>query len=210
MIGVSRDTDVDEVFQRRNGAIYVPFAQHYEPTIAIVGRASGTTSRAIAALASAVHDADSTLALQNLGSGPLVLASAYEGLRVVSSLAGAISAVALLLTMLGLHGILSHLVSKRTREVGLRMALGADRRQILVMILRDGLTPVAAGLAIGLGVGVALRVVVRSVVPVPVSIVDPLAFVLVAAALVMAGALACYWPARRAASVDPNVALRDL
>jgi len=112
--------------------------------------------------------------------------------------------------MIGLYGVQSHLVTRRRREVGLRMALGASVRQIRQMVMREGLRPVAEGLLLGLFLGVVVRMGIRAVVPSPIRIVDPVAYALVPIPLILAALAACYLPARRASRVDPNVALRDL
>ena len=134
----------------------------------------------------------------------------YLVLRIIASLAGSLGGVALLLAMVGLYGVLSHVVARRTREIGIRIAMGADRRRILSLVLRDGFRPVLSGLVIGLFVGVALRVILKATVVTSISPVDLVVFSLVPVPFVLAAVAACYVPAARAARVDPNVALRDL
>jgi putative ABC transport system permease protein len=130
--------------------------------------------------------------------------------RVLASIAGALGAFALLLSLAGLYGVLSHIVARRTRELGLRLALGATSDRVLCMILADGMRPVVAGLAIGLIAGTIGRGIFRAIVAGPMSIIDPVALALVPVPLLVAALVACYLPARRAAHVDPNVALKDL
>jgi ABC-type antimicrobial peptide transport system permease subunit len=112
--------------------------------------------------------------------------------------------------MTGLYGVLSELVLRRTRELGIRMALGADARHLLRMVLQDGTRPVLAGLGIGLGCGVILRVAFRPLFIRMLPAFDPLMIALVPVAFIAAALLAAYFPARRASRVDPNVALRHL
>jgi putative ABC transport system permease protein len=110
-----------------------------------------------------------------------------------------------------LYGVLSHLVARRSREIGLRLALGAEPNRVRRMIIGEGLRPVVWGLSVGLIVGTGARVVFRATgLASNISAIDPLAFGVAAVTLVTAGFLACYLPARRASEVDPNVALRDL
>ena len=110
--------------------------------------------------------------------------------------------------MIGLYGIQSHLVARRTREVGVRMALGAAARQIQLMMLREGYRPVFEGLVIGFVFGALVRTIIRSYVNAQVTPIDPVAFAIVPVPLILAAFFACYVPARRASRVDPNEALR--
>jgi putative ABC transport system permease protein len=104
----------------------------------------------------------------------------------------------------------SEIVSRRAREVGVRVALGATAQQIRRMVLGQGFRPVFQGMALGLFFGVACRFGLRAILGAPIEIFDPVAFTVVPAVLFAAAYLACLIPARRAASVDPNVALRHL
>jgi len=140
-------------------------------------------------------------------------ASALGGARsLVLKVGAAASALlgwlSLVLAMGGLYGVLSELVLRRTREIGIRMALGADAHRLVRMVLIDGARPVIVGLAIGLGCGVILRLGFRPLFIRMLPAFDPLIVVLVPAAFIVASLIAAYFPARRAARVDPNVALR--
>jgi putative ABC transport system permease protein len=140
----------------------------------------------------------------------VLLAGPYFLLRIIAALATVLGALALMLAMAGLYGVLSHLVARRTREIGIRIAIGAERSRIFALILRDGLRPVVKGLALGLGGGALLRVVLRATVVTGISPVDLAVFAIVPIPFVVAALVACYVPAARASRVDPNVALRDL
>jgi putative ABC transport system permease protein len=173
--------------------------------------ARATDARAAAALLrSAIRRVDPELAVTSNGPGSVLLAGPYFLLRIIAGLATALGLLALVLAMAGLYGVLAHLVARRTREIGIRIAVGADRSRIFVLILRDGLRPVVKGLVLGLGVSVLARIVLRASVVTGISPVDPLDFVLVPIPFVVAAFAACYVPAARASRVDPNVALRDL
>ena len=115
--------------------------------------------------------------------------------------------MALLLSGIGIYGVMSYVVSLRTREIGVRMALGAQRAEVLSRVLRDGLKLAAGGLICGLGAAFGATRLIRSWLY-EVTPTDPLTFAGVAILLMTVALLACWLPARRAAKVDPMVALR--
>jgi ABC-type antimicrobial peptide transport system permease subunit len=115
--------------------------------------------------------------------------------------------LALVLAVTGLYGLTAYSIAQRTREIGIRMALGARSSQVLRLTLRQGMRLVAAGGAVGVAAALALTRLMRSLLY-EVSAVDPLTFIAVTVLLALAALLACYVPARRAARIDPMVALR--
>jgi putative ABC transport system permease protein len=125
----------------------------------------------------------------------------------VALLAGVLGALVLLLAAIGLYGVMSFIVSERTREIGVRMALGAQQRDVITLFLREGGKLIAIGVAIGLAGGAAISGLLAGVL-VDISQFDPLALGVVAAFLTLVALSACYVPARRATKVDPLVALR--
>ena len=207
VVGVSKDTDTFMLGRRGNPVLFVPLTQGYNPAVTISARAADP-SAAAGVLRSAIRKADPELAVSSLGTGVKLLSGPYFLLRIVAGLAGALGALALVLAMAGLYGVLAHVVTRRTREIGIRMAMGADRSRIFSLVLRDGLRPVLKGL--GLGVGVVFRIALRSTIVTGISPVDPLTFGLVPVPFVLAALIACYVPASRASRVEPTVALRDL
>jgi ABC-type antimicrobial peptide transport system permease subunit len=131
-------------------------------------------------------------------------------LKVAAGAAGLLGWLALVLSMAGLYGVVSELVLRRTRELGIRMALGAEARHVSLMVLLDGTRPVLAGLGIGLVCGIVLRLGFRPLFIRLLPAFDPWIVTLVPVAFIAAALLAAYVPARRASRVDPNVALRHL
>ena len=127
--------------------------------------------------------------------------------RFYMLLLGLFAIVGLVLAIVGVYGVISYMVSERTREIGVRMALGATRRDVLRMVLGRGLTLAAVGIVIGLGGGIAVTRVIESLL-FEVSATDPLIFGTVSALLALVAAFACYVPAMRATRVDPMTALR--
>ena len=127
--------------------------------------------------------------------------------RFTMSLLAAFGALALLLAAVGIYGVMSYTVAQRTSEIGIRMALGAQIRDTLRLVTRDGMLQAGLGLLAGLAASLALTRILASQL-FAVSALDPLTFASVAVVLIAVGIAACYIPARRAMSIDPVVALR--
>jgi putative ABC transport system permease protein len=211
VVGVARDTDTVDLFDRRLGAVYIPLAQRDSANVIIVGRTAGDPSRMAGTFAAIARRVNPDLAVEFASSGEVAMAGRYVVVRMVANLSGGLSILAVTLAMLGLYGVLSHLVGRRTREIGVRLALGADPVRLRWMIVVEGLRPVLWGTGVGLAAGIAARVILRSADAARnISAIDPAAFAAAAVTLVAAGLGACYLPARRASMVHPNVALHDL
>jgi predicted permease len=211
VIGVARNTDVRSILADPQALVYVPLGHRFDPSVlTFTVRGSARGASAVRALQSALRRADPDLAVDGIGTGRTMLAAIYVILTAVGMSALALGAVTLLLAMAGLFGIQSHIVAQRTKEIGVRMSLGASARQIQWMVLRDGCWPVLDGLALGVFIGLAGRAIVRARLRIDLAIVDPWMVIGVPIPLIIAAFCACYFPARRAASVDPNVALRQL
>lgn len=208
IVGVARDTDVRFIYRDRQPLIYLPFAQQRATAVTIVARSTGGGARAVPALREAIRRADPDLSVDVIGAGRAVLTGPFELLRSVGMGTLYLGAFTLLLSMVGLFGVQSHIVSYRTREIGVRMSVGASARQIKLMVIKDGYRPVMEGLILGLWGGLAGRVIARSYMDVDVNVVDPWMLLITPVPLILAAFLACYLPASRAASVDPTVALR--
>jgi putative ABC transport system permease protein len=209
VVGVAKDTDVGFVYSNRPRALmYLPLEQRFDKSITIAARSTGSGARALPALREAIRVADPDLAVDGSAPGPAAMAGPYQLLRSAGNGTLYLGGLTLLLSMAGLFGVQSHVVSHRTREIGVRMAVGASVGQIKTMVLKDGYRPVVEGLILGLWGGTAARMIAVSYMEIDISVVDPVMLVVTPIPLILAAFCACYLPASRAASVDPTVALR--
>ena len=126
----------------------------------------------------------------------------------MGALTGLLGTMAMVLAMAGLYGVLSYVVAQRTHEIGVRVALGASTSQIMRLILMDGVRPVVEGLVVGFVLADLAEMAMRPALAKPLPAIDATLLVLVPLPFLIAALLACYLPSRRAAGVDPNVALR--
>jgi predicted permease len=210
VVGVAEETDAGTAGNRGGGFLYLPLAQHYRPEMTLTVRTSGDPGALVDPLRHVVNGIDPELPILDAGPVSALVSGRNLVLKVGAGAAGLLGGLALVLAMAGLYGVLSELVLRRTRELGIRMALGADASRLLRTVLLDGTRPVLAGLAIGLTAGAILRLAFRPLFIRMLPAFDPLMIALVPLMFIAAALLAAYFPARRAARVDPNVALRHL
>jgi putative ABC transport system permease protein len=208
IVGVSADDEPWGNGQRKP-VVFLPLAQRYARFLPVtfIARAVDPV-QGVAALRASIRRVDPDLPVGNAGTSAVLVYGFYP-LRLIAIMATSLGVLGLVLAMAGLFGVLSHVVMKRTREMGIRLAIGAERSDIFRLVLRDGLQPVGKGLLLGLGIGIASRIAVSAFVVTDVSPVDPWPLVLLPVPFVVAALTACYFPAARAARIDPNVALRD-
>jgi len=196
--GVDEDSRVE---------IYMPFLQSSVGAFTLVARTDGEPGALAAGLRQALRAADPELPLYSVQTLAGRLAERAAERRLAVLLISVFAAVALALAAVGIYGVTSYAVTQRTQEIGIRMALGAERGHVLRMVLRHGAAMALLGVGIGLLVAFALARLVASLL-FQVSPADPPTFSLVAALLVAVALLACWLPARRATRVDPLAALR--
>ncbi|MFL6254126.1 MAG: ABC transporter permease [Pyrinomonadaceae bacterium] len=208
VIGVVKDVKQGEWASEPQPEMYLPHLQAASPrSMTLVVRTSVDSSEIGSALRREVWAIDSDLPVSRVASMEEVVAESVGQQRFNTLLIGLFAGVALILAAVGVYGVMSHAVAQRTHEIGVRLALGARGRDVLGMIIRQGLALTLTGLAVGLAVALALVRVMNSLLY-KVSATDPLIYGGVAAALTLSALLACYIPARRATKVDPMVALR--
>jgi putative ABC transport system permease protein len=152
-------------------------------------------------------DLNSTLPVSNVKTMEAIIQDSVAPFRFNMFLLGLIATIAILLTVVGVYGVMNYAVAQRTREIGIRMALGARPGQVRSLILRQGLVLSVTGLVIGVGACFIFMRFLASLL-FGVSTTDPLIFIAVAFGLIVVSMTACYVPARKATKVDPLIALR--
>jgi len=210
IIGVVADPNSLALGRRDNGYVFTPWQQDYNRSITVLARTAGDPAAMLQPLKSAVQKIDPNAVIFDAGTGAVLANATNLTPKIMGSIAGLLGGFALVLSLVGLYGVLSQLVAGRIREIGVRLALGADRRRITMMILWDGLYPVISGLVAGIAIGIGFRMLMQPLVAQFFPALDPVILLIVPIAFLTAAFFACYLPARRAAGVDPLDALRDL
>jgi len=176
-------------------------------SVAVVLRTQGDPTTIMGQVRETVKEIDPRQVIYNVQTMEEVVATSYAARRLTMILLAAFAALALTLACVGIYGVISYLVGQRTQEIGIRMALGAQRRDILVLVLGEGTKMALIGAAIGIAASLALtRLMAKQLFG--VSAHDPLTYVSVAFVLMLVAIAACYVPARRAVRGDPMASLR--
>lgn len=209
VVGVAADTDVFTMGSRRSGTIVRPMVEDVgQREVAIVVRAADADA-AVTAVRTAIRSVDRDVAIGMSGSAWSNLSGPFLMFYTLGWVSSALGLVTLVLVMTGLYGVLSTVVTQRRREMAIRMALGCTREWLVRRVVREGALPVLAGLLVGLVAGLVSKAGIDAIMPADLQVFDPVALVMVPIIIALATAAATYVPARRAARVDPNVALRQ-
>lgn len=207
IVGIFRDVKHESLSAAPQPEVYVAHGQLPSNSMNIVMRTTIDPNHLIAAARNEVHLLDQDLPVFNIKTLDQYKVASVAEPRFNSTLLGIFAGLALILTAVGIYGVMAYAVTQRTHEVGLRMALGAQRGDVLRLVIKQGLLLTVIGVAIGLAGALAMTRVLASLLY-GVTATDPLTFVSVALLLIIIGVLACYIPARRATRVDPLEALR--
>ena len=207
VVGVVRNTVVNAIGEDPQPLAYLPLAQDYAPAVTMQVRTSGWPEAVSATVRSQVQSLDTNLALTNMNTIGELIDQGLWAPRMGAGLLTVFGGLALLLAVVGVYGVLSYSVNQQTREIGIRMAMGAQTGRILGLVVGQGMRLAVAGLTLGLLVAFAAMRILSSLL-FGVSAHDPLIFGGVSLVLATAAILACYIPARRATKVDPIIALR--
>jgi len=205
IVGITTDARLTSLGEPADPMLYVPLAQRYAPRMSLlVKTAGGSASAQIRAL---VREMNPNLPVAPALPLTGIIAIGLIPQRVAAAVAGTLGVVGLLLAAIGIYGVTAYSVAQRVREIGVRMALGADRRTVLRLVLRQGLVLTLIGTGLGLAAGAAVSQVLRSLL-FGIGALDPLTFGGGAALFLVVALAASYGPARRATRVDPMIALR--
>jgi predicted permease len=207
IIGIAEDGKYASLSEEGRAFVFRPLWQSYTGSSSLIVRATGEPQRLLATVRSELQQMDPHLPLSTARTMEEHLSLPLLPARVAAGVLGGFGLLALLLAAIGLYGVMSYLVAGRTREIGIRMALGAGRGAVLRMVLQQGLTLALLGAVLGLLASLALTRLMKSVL-FGVSATDPLTFAAIALLLIGVAFIACYLPARRATQVDPIIALR--
>jgi putative ABC transport system permease protein len=208
VVGVVGDVAPAALTQGKDVTMYFAYTQRSPSTVRLAVRASGDPMRLVPAIREALAELDPDVPLAGVATMEDVLADSVSDRRATTLVVGVFALVALLLSAVGVYGVLAYQVARRAREIGVRMALGASVGNVSKGVLRSGLRLVAVGLALGVPASVLAARLVRSML-FDVGVADPLTYAGVVLFLAIVAAAACLLPARSAAQVDPARAFRS-
>jgi putative ABC transport system permease protein len=206
IVGIVATAAVNQVGEDPTPLIYRPIQQEYAPAVSLLVRTSGDPEPAVATVRDRLQTLDRRVA-RGTGTVRQNIDAGLWAPRMGAALLSIFGGLALLLAMIGVYGVMSFTVTQRVQEIGIRIALGAGTRDVLLLVLKQGMRLAVAGAAAGVFLALALGRVVSTLL-FGVSSRDPLTLATVTGVLTLVALVACYIPARRAARVDPLVALR--
>jgi predicted permease len=207
IVGVVRDSKYQSLTQPAPPAVYMPLLQNHETGMTLHVRTTGDPAAAAASVRQEIQSLEKNLPVTNVRPMTELIADSLYAARMGAILLGSFGSLALLLAAVGLYGIMSFSVSLRTRELGIRLALGAKAADVLALVLKEGMALVALGVVLGLAAAALVTRLLASFL-FGIGPTDLMTFVSVPAILMVVALLACYIPARRATKVDPLRALR--
>jgi predicted permease len=208
IVGVVRTIKYQTLGETPQPAVYLPFRQNYADSLTLYVRTDGDPSRTIGAVQRELRAIDGQLPLENAASVRELVDQSLWMVKIAAGLLGVFGALALALAGVGLYGLVAYSAHQRRRELGVRMALGAGRGDVLRLVLRDGLLLVLVGITAGLGLSILLSRVLASLL-LGVSGSDPIAYASASILLVAVGVAGCYWPAYSASRLDALLAIRE-
>jgi ABC-type antimicrobial peptide transport system permease subunit len=207
IVGIVGDVHEGDLARESGSEFYVPTIVHPPQAAYLAVRTQGDPLRLARAIRNQVAAIDTNQSVSDVKTMEAVLDATLGQRRLTMLLLGSFAAVAVILAVIGMYGVIAYSVVQRTQEVGIRRALGAQQSDILQLVVTQGLTLALAGIAIGIGGAFALTRVMKNLL-FHVSATDPATFVGIALLFVAVALVASYIPARHAARIDPMTALR--
>jgi putative ABC transport system permease protein len=207
VVGVAHDAKYRSLREESLPCLYEPFLMSYRPEMSLLVRSDREPGDLTAAVRRELEALDSRMPFFNVRTLDKQVRDATSQERAAALLTSLFGGLALLLASIGIYGVMSFAVTQRTRDIGIRMALGAQVGDVLKMVLKNGMMLTVIGVIVGIGGAFALTRLLRSLL-FGVTPTDVLTFAIVTAGLLLVALVACYIPARRATKVDPLVALR--
>jgi len=207
VVGIARDSVVDAIGEVPVPLVYLPVTQDYAPAATLQVQTTGKPEPVIAGVRAQIQSLEPNLAITNVQTIGQIIDQGLWAPEMGAALLTVFGALAMVLAAVGVYGVLAYSVTQQTREIGIRMAMGAERRDVLGLVVGQGLKLTGAGLALGFLIALGLTRQLSSLL-FGVSAYDPLTYGGVTLILVIVAFLACYIPARRATRVDPLIALR--
>lgn len=207
IVGMTADARLATLRESAPPTLYLPYRQYPQRRMTFAVRVAGDPLAIAAPIREALGEINPAVPLLEIRTQEAQIDASVRQERVFAYVASLFALLALLLACLGIYGTLAHSVARRTSEIGLRMALGADRQEVVHMVLRESLVPVVVGLAFGLGVVVATTRFIQSML-FGLTPYDAPTILLAALGLIVSALLAAWLPSRRASGIDPMAALR--
>ncbi|HZU25526.1 MAG TPA: ABC transporter permease [Bryobacteraceae bacterium] len=208
VVGVVRTANYSTIGEPPQPCVYVPLRQNYSSGMTLYVRSAREASSIMTAVQHEIRAVDPQISVTDVRTGRTIIDQGLWGPKIGATLLGVFGLLALGLASIGLYGVLAYSVIRRRREIGVRMAMGAERRSVLALVLRQGMTLVGVGLAIGIVVSLLLGRVLSSHLY-GVSAGDPASLASALGVLLAVAMLACWAPAWAASRVDPITALRE-
>jgi len=207
VVGVVKNTVVNQIGETPQPIVYLPITQDFSPAVTLQVRTTGRPEAVIGTVRGQLQALDTNMAITNVQTIQEIISQGLWAPRMGAGLLTVFGGLALILAAVGVYGVLSYSVSQQTREIGIRMSLGAQQGQVLRLVIGQGIKLAVAGLVLGIAAALGLTRILSSLL-FGISAHDPATFGGVSLILATAAILACYIPARRATKVDPIIALR--
>jgi putative ABC transport system permease protein len=208
VVGVVSDVKFNALNVTNSEEMYLPLEQVPWLTTTLIVHSTGDPQALVSGVRAKIAEIDPYLPVTSTASMESIVATSVAQPRVLSQFVGIFAGFALLLAAIGIYGVMAYSVAARTQEMGIRMSLGAEPRDIVKLVMGQGMRLALIGVAIGIAASLALTRLISTLL-FGVSATDPLAFSVAAVVLVTTALVACYLPARRATRVDPIVVLRS-